>query len=78
MGILNNIEPPKKTKPSCHVRTIMGKLDEADQKILADWLDDRGSWSGTAIANTLTKQGLVISATSVNHHRKGQCSCLRG
>jgi len=77
MGILSNVQPPKKNVPSCHIRTVMGQLDESDQKILTAWLDDRTSWSGSAIATTLTKQGISTSATSVNHHRKGQCSCSK-
>jgi hypothetical protein len=77
MGILENIEPPKRFIPSCHIRTIMADLDETDRTILNGWLADTATWSGAAIAQALNSQGIEVSRTSVNIHRKGGCSCLR-
>jgi hypothetical protein len=77
MGILSNIEPPRKNTPSCHVRTVLQRLDEGDQKIFNEWLADRDTWSGMAISKVMNQQGIVISSTSVNHHRRGMCSCSK-
>jgi hypothetical protein len=55
----------------------MADLDEADRAILNNWLADRATWSGAAIAQALNSQGIEVSRTSVNTHRKGGCSCLR-
>lgn len=77
MGLLGNIEAPKKYVPSCQVRSVMERLEKDDQIVFQSWLDATDVWSGAAIAETMSKQGFQVGRTAVNHHRRKACSCSK-
>jgi hypothetical protein len=73
MGLLDNLEPPKRTT-TCLVRTIKQSLDESDQIKLDEIIADT-RWNTSAISEALASKGIVVSRASIYTHRKGKCSC---
>jgi hypothetical protein len=72
--MLEDMHPPEYLTP-CAVRTLMGKLDEADQTILGNALTNRDAWGHTPLARALTDRGLSISEKAIRKHRNQLCSC---
>jgi hypothetical protein len=72
--MLEGLTPPVHVQP-CAVRTILKKLDQADQNILLDALANEEAWGNTALAKALTDRGLPISEKPIRKHRGGYCSC---
>jgi hypothetical protein len=72
--MLEGMTPPEHVTP-CAIRTLLGKLDEADQRILLDALANPEAWGNTVLAKALTDRGLRISEKPIRKHRMKHCSC---
>jgi hypothetical protein len=72
--MLEDMNPPEYITP-CAVRTLMGRLDEADQEILRTALLNQALWGHTPLARALTDRGLRISEKAIRKHRLRLCSC---
>lgn len=71
--MLGDMVPPVQVR-ACRVRTILESLDSADRKILEGLLVS-DEWSGSALSSALKARGLIVSAETIRHHRRGGCSC---
>jgi repressor of nif and glnA expression len=72
--MLEGMTPPEYVTP-CAIRTLLGKLDESDEKILLDALANQQAWGHSALAKALTDRGLRISEKPIRKHRNKLCSC---
>ena len=72
--MLEDLKPPEYVTP-CAIRTMLEKLDEADQRILLDALANSEAWGNSALAKALTDRGLRISEKPIRKHRNKLCSC---
>ena len=72
--MLEDLKPPEYVTP-CAIRTMLEKLDEADQRILLDALANPEAWGNSALAKALTDRGLRISEKPIRKHRNKLCSC---
>ena len=75
--MLEGMKPPVRNTP-CAVRTMLGKLSDADGKILVEALADVELWPAKTLYRALHERDLLLSDTAINSHRKGLCSCLKG
>lgn len=73
MGLLDNLEPPKKVHP-CRVRELAQAMSKEDAKIFLEAVKD-ANWPIVTLAEALRARGVEISATPLTKHRKGSCSC---
>jgi hypothetical protein len=76
LGILDNLEPPRRQTP-CRVRTVLGELDKADVAKLTAAIADVDSWPAYTLYKSLHKLGIRISADAITRHRTEVCSCLK-
>ena len=72
--MLEDMHPPEYITP-CAVRTILERLDEADQEILRTALLNQALWGHTPLARALTYRDLRISEKAIRKHRLRLCSC---
>ena len=72
--MLEGLAPIVRTSP-CGFRTVMAKLDEADQKILAEAVADYDTWSAHALMTALKRKGITLGDKSIKKHREKVCSC---
>lgn len=73
MGLLDNLEPPKKAYP-CKVRELAQAMSKEDAKIFLDAVNDP-NWPIVTLAEALRARGVELSASPLTKHRKGLCSC---
>lgn len=76
MGILDNLEPPKRKTP-CRIRTLLSEFDEADAAKLLTALADLETWPAYTLSKALSSLGVTVSADAISRHRTGVCSCLK-
>ena len=74
MGLLDNLEPPKKNR-SCKIRTVKNELDKKDQEALDSYLADLERWPAKSLSNALSSKGIIVTDNTITRHRKGICSC---
>lgn len=61
--------------PRCSVNTLLRSLPDVESRALAAMLDDDG-WLGSDIAKVIRSEvDVSISGTTVQRHRRGDCSC---
>jgi hypothetical protein len=60
----------------CGVHKILDQLGDEAAALQAA-LDDKGSYSGAAIARVLSARGYAIKSQTVNRHRARGCECPR-
>ena len=72
--MLEDLKPPEYVTP-CAIRTMLEKLDEADQRILLDALANSEAGGKSALAQALSDRGLRISEKPIRKHRNRLCSC---
>lgn len=61
--------------PRCSVHTLLRSLPDVESRALATMLDDNG-WLGSDIAKVIRSEvGVTISGTTIQRHRRGDCSC---
>lgn len=83
MNTLANLlaaEKPVLRGPSCTMKPILEKLDEADRLALQDALNsdpDSGGWTSAAIRRALVGYGIAVGDTPVRRHRKKDCGCFK-
>jgi hypothetical protein len=74
MGILDGLEPHKKSRP-CRVRTVLSGLDKKDADILVTALKSPDLWGAKTLSNALKIRNVLLSDNAITNHRKGACSC---
>lgn len=65
----------KPRRAACGVALIMDTLDADDLQALNEALAN-DSVTGTAIAMELDNEGHPVAPTTVQRHRRGECSCV--
>lgn len=61
--------------PRCSVDTLLRSLPDEESRALAVMLADDG-WLGSNVAKVIRKEvGVSISGTTIQRHRRGDCSC---
>jgi len=75
MGLLDNLEPPKKVWP-CRVRDAASELEPKDAKILMDAVMNK-DWAYSTLENSLKDRGIQIGQQQIKRHRLGVCSCSK-
>lgn len=64
----------KPARPRCTFGIVAEQLDADDLAVVDAAMSDPGI-TGTAIAEVLRGEGHDITATTVQRHRRGECSC---
>ena len=78
-GVKQGVLAHTKTQgPKCAVGRTLAKMSPKDRAELLEVLDDADTYHGTAIAAWMTNTYKDrVSATAVQNHRRGDCSCAQ-
>lgn len=66
--------PPTRKLASCNVGRAITEHKEG--KVIAETVANL-RWSADALSRVLGEYGIVVSATAVRNHRRGDCACAR-
>jgi len=75
MGLLDNLEPPKKVWP-CRVRTLYSEFDKTDADIFDNAVSDP-NWKAETLSKALATRGITIAGSAITRHRQKECSCSK-
>lgn len=76
MGLLDDLEPQKKTWP-CKVRDTLSKLSDDDRAVLTAAIADQVKWPAKSLEKALKARQILLADTTITKHREGICSCSR-
>lgn len=71
---LASVSPADLRVRVCYVVQVVGALDEKRAEALR-FLVDESDHSGARIAQTCRAAGVLLSAESINAHRRKSCAC---
>lgn len=63
--------------PRCHTWLLLESLPEDERAALAAALLPDSGWTASALAALLRDEGHVLSKSSIDRHRRGECACPR-
>lgn len=63
--------------PPCGMSVLLAKLDKADHATLEAYLADREGVTTAVIHRALIREGHQLGKTTIERHRRGECSCVR-
>ena len=73
-GAFDAYDTPKRGS-ICTIGEMLRTLGKDDAAALAAALDNRASYSGSAIERLLRAEGLAVGCGAANRHRRGECQC---
>ena len=73
--MFEGLEPPK-GNGLCLIGRKATELSEEDLQIFNDALDNP-MWTTHKLLASLKERGFIVGYTSINRHRKKECTCAR-
>jgi hypothetical protein len=71
--MLENLKPTGGAE-ECKVQRVRNSFDAKDQALFDGYLADR-SFTAEPMSNALRERGIVLGASVIRRHRRGECIC---
>ena len=78
MGALAKDEDlPLKRRPggTCNVAVLLEAVDADDNAVVREWINNPAEYAAAAIASKLVDHGHPMSRSSIERHRRRECTC---